>query len=282
MALALDERVSIAKLVRINAEIPERYRSRTLRLYVLETGISALSKVQVERDSENDFRYSPGDAFLKFIQPFLDRAKTIVWVDLGGGNGIAQREAKATLDRAGINPSRLKTYCIDVQSMNLNSTGLHERISEAQFSEEIILAKKYEPIFIIGDAQYVEFPEKADLVTGVHLLQHLDNPLRSLTNSLSQAKVGGIVSLGCSEGVKYYENPTASYATSTLKKELCKTGSLANFGFEFIDTPYDMHARWLIRKARDECLRNLLDSLVLFKREGRENKGYSLHGYTRV
>jgi len=114
--------------------------------------------------------------------------RRIHWVDMGGGHGLAQRQAATD-----------EQLCQITQMTNVD---LFERKDSEIARDDIkylkskypgILEKRSKPHFIKADVEKVKIPIPADLVTSIETMQYLNDPLRSIANWYNQLSDEGLM-----------------------------------------------------------------------------------------
>lgn len=125
---------------------------------------------------------------------YLESNDELVWVDLGCGNEIAQRQAKFFLKKDGIEPDRLIAYGVDLYPIDY---GMDIDVLKYKYPSEFpeVLGDVYAPIRVCEDITNVTFPEAPNLITGIEALQWTEDPLAVFTNAVNQLDLGGFIGL---------------------------------------------------------------------------------------
>ncbi len=120
--------------------------------------------------------------------------RPIHWVEMAGGLAIAQRQTAANLQLRD-SPAQVTMTNVDLfdweDHLDTRQLNRMERLSSSL--GYTILDRGYRPSFIQADAQTVELPQPADLLTCVQALQYFDNPLQAITNWYNQLQDKGVM-----------------------------------------------------------------------------------------
>jgi hypothetical protein len=226
-------------------------RSRGIAVYVGDSGILELGRREEEYYAHMDGRV----VFLGFMSQLLKKRGPIVWVDIGCGLSLALRQGKMILDWGGLDYTRLRTYGVDARSLNRSEmeSAVEGAMGGEYCVEREVLSKKYRPTLIKADAHYVKFPEKADLVTGVQVLQYCEDPLKVFANVMRQTNIGGLVSLCNFFGVMHREDDERLFMEKTLPQQFYDMQKERNLGFKFVgaEHPVELSRRLFVRKTHD-------------------------------
>lgn len=114
------------------------------------------------------------------------RASTpTLWVDVGGGRMLAQRDLMTRYDDTGLM----------LDTVDLFDHG-QDGLTDEQRHAYRHLFRDRSPTLIQDDVTHVRLPHEAHLTTAIELVQYLDDPLTTLANLYNQTAVGGIIVIG--------------------------------------------------------------------------------------
>lgn len=115
-------------------------------------------------------------------------AVPVHWADMGGGRGLAQRQAASDPALQG------KIAYTNVDLFDYGLDGLDEE-EMAYLDQKFpgITDPAAEPTLVRDNAETVILPKKADLITSVEGIQYLHNPLGALSNWYNQLKDEGLL-----------------------------------------------------------------------------------------
>lgn len=177
------------------------------------------SRTIAQYDRELQFRKKLGE-FFNYIKTTIERNGEYIWVDKGGGVGVAGRQAKILLERAGIQPEKLKNYVVDpigfseadlrydlTQRNNSVDINIQTELANQNITIEQLLDEKYAPIEINTFAETFQAPEQSHLVTGIYLLRWAQDPLKIIENSVNDAKEGSIIAFNDMDNILLNEEP---------------------------------------------------------------------------
>jgi len=108
-----------------------------------------------------------------------------LWVDVGGGRMLAQRDLMAHYDDTGLILDTVDLFDHEQDGL----TDEQRRAYEYLFRDRT-------PTLIQDDVTRVRLPGEAHLTTAIELIQYLDDPLTALANLYNQTAVGGIIVIG--------------------------------------------------------------------------------------
>lgn len=122
------------------------------------------------------------------------------WVDLGGGNMIAQREMTR---RGGVRGCMVKTTNVDVCRFPLApGSSDNERYLPAMAPP---IHRREFPNIIEADAANAVFGGPADIVTSVFSIMYMHDPLGVMANAYNQTRAGGLVMISTADSSTYYD-----------------------------------------------------------------------------
>lgn len=181
--------------------------------------------------------YSPNrsDAITDFLSPYCNedelsisgilrsmadaRQRPAHWADMGGGYGVALRQAVVEPASRG----KIRTTNVDLLALKLAGLGPAtlknlDRLSPGILDDEAV------PQFIQANAETVCLPEKADFVTAFELKQYLDHPLGAFCNWYNQTADDGFLAISTdhnwSAAIRYQGSPTPGLPMKHVLKEL--------------------------------------------------------------
>jgi len=175
------------------------------------------------------------DSLYNRISTRIDEGKDVVWVDLGAGNAVAQREAKIQLDMWGFDHTKLHTFAYDALPMDLTEINEWEERERAMGRNPTLLNEEYAPAFSIEDAATATFPEPPDIVTGVYLLQWVRDPLQIIVNAYNQSNEGAFLGFHQASRMKF--SPRRRVKRFKGEVEESQLSHLENFADQFEDLP---------------------------------------------
>ena len=198
-----------------------------LRYDLLNLGLDELTQRSGNiKDYDKTFRfdYKTNLEFCKynygiisFLMEIYESHGNINWIDLGGGNAIAQREAKVILELLGFDLSILNFCNIDLLDEDIETikTLGHQNVDSYEgknFSDE-----KYRPIVIQQDMTAADFPFMPHVVTTTVALDYTKDPLLVLWNCYSQMNTSSLF-LGTNLDSSYYGAIGETHLTHALNE----------------------------------------------------------------
>jgi SAM-dependent methyltransferase len=160
----------------------------------------------------------------------------IQWVDMGGGRGLAMRQAVLL-------PSlqdKLETTNVDL--FNYGFDGLSE--DEMAYLKEVepdITEASASPQVLLDNAETVTLPKPADLITSVEGMQYLNNPLGALSNWYNQLNDNGLLIVAAdhdwSSWIRYERDPADPNYKETPTKHLLQELGAAGINYAATDEP---------------------------------------------
>lgn len=154
-----------------------------------------------------------------------NEGRTVSWVDMGGGRGLAMRQIALTAKN-----QNLATTVVDLFDYGLNDLKPAE-IERLERHCPGITTLSTAPNIILADVETVALPEKADIITSVEVIQYLNNPLASLANWYNQLADFGIMMIATPHKwtqwihyVDHYSLPEDNTPPRHLLNELTKAG----------------------------------------------------------
>lgn len=109
------------------------------------------------------------------------------WADMGGGFGIAMRQA-ARLRREDAK-QRINMTLVDLFDWEKQT----EVLPITRDIEESDYEPVHRPFVLEGDVDRVQLEEPADLITSIHVMQYLNDPLASISNWYNQLNDNGLM-----------------------------------------------------------------------------------------
>lgn len=173
-------------------------RSRTIDEYSSELNFYEIAR----KTKEKDWSIL---GLKKLIRKKIERKGYCVWVDLGCGNTVALRQGKMYLESVGIDPSKLRTYGIDVLPIDNDALEWHMKMFPKEYSA-FLRDELYRPKFKTDDIETAKFTESADIVTGIEVLFWMQDPLKAVLNAYNQMNVNGILGFNRTSRIFYNDD----------------------------------------------------------------------------
>jgi len=117
-----------------------------------------------------------------------------LWADLGGGYGVAQRQAK-------LEGLVGQLALVDVDALGWNDLPLTQE-ERWDIKDEVganALHAKFRPMLIQADVQHVQLPKPATLLTSVQVWQYLEDKNACLVHWYNSLREGGLLLVACHE-----------------------------------------------------------------------------------
>lgn len=126
------------------------------------------------------------------FEKFMRKNGRVVWVDLGCGNQIAQRQAKKHFKEKGYGLDNLVAIGYDALPFDKFEYDYRKNDKGDGYSDEDI-DPEFQPTFIQADIKDVKFHEAPDIVTCLQVLQWAQYPLEVFANAASQVEKGAFM-----------------------------------------------------------------------------------------
>jgi len=110
------------------------------------------------------------------------------WADMAGGRGLALRQMKLSPKLNG----HIETTNVDINNYDLSGLETKE-LEHLEKKFPGITKDMVRPKFILANAETVQLPTPADLVTSIEAVQYLDHPIAALCNWYNQLKENGLM-----------------------------------------------------------------------------------------
>lgn len=122
-----------------------------------------------------------------------DRA--LRWTDMGGGLGVALREASIWRAQGFLGEITLTNVDLFDHGTGFKNRQRLREISawKGMGADSDFADPKHEPRLIIANAEEVSLPEPADLITSVQAIQYFSDPLKGIANWYNQLSDEGLV-----------------------------------------------------------------------------------------
>jgi hypothetical protein len=240
---------NLANLVRDQTELQiegETIRFNTLDTYSLHFGFNPISYQQnedmffetldikppkktklekqiiAEKRKDNELWREKG--IKRLLEDYIKQKGSVVWADLGCGNGIALRQGKIYLESIGIDPSKLHAYGYDALPPNRDEIKRQIMLYPKDYNYQLLL-KRNEPIIKQMDIATVKFEEKPDIITAFDVLFWTKNPLKIFANAIKQSNLGATICLNRTEFMMRVYNPKDNHPEINIFEKICSNSS---------------------------------------------------------
>ena len=156
----------------------------------------------------------------------LHEDRQVSWADMGGGRGLAMRAVATRHELA----QRIHMTNVDLFDHGLSGL-MPEEMTALEVATPNITHDETAPLFIHADAETVQLPEPADIITSIELLQYLNNPLTAMANWYNQLADGGVMIISTEHNwttwIRYSEVYAQHHYNETPTKHLLDALSAA-------------------------------------------------------
>lgn len=188
----------------------------------------------------------------------------ISWVDMGGGRGLALREAVCKPQLQG----KLRTANVDLFDWGLTDITPEETDYLLTINQNM-LDPASAPAFIHANAETVTLPQPANLITSTETIQYLHNPLAAIANWYNQLADNGLLMISArhewSSWIRY-ERGDQHDPDETPIKHFLDTLQAANITYAAMattDTPLGVRPDLDVESIRNLVIRKKPESELI-------------------